>query len=935
MGTNEGPRSSVVDQPILNNPFEMPKEYWVFDEGLPRRELGRRPAGYWRTSRKKIERVAVTAEEFFELREVNKIRKRVHEWKKNGYPGVTRITLELLRKWNDPERNKKLFFCQLEAAETIIWLTEARESETQGIVIPGDVPNDTESIEKEYKALRRYCCKMATGSGKTVVMAMIIAWSVLNKLYNKQDRRFSDSVLVVCPNLTVKNRLQVLLPTDDNAYYKKFDLVPPLLIPSLSKGRIFVTNWHLFQPPEESNGVVKKGLEGDSAFCKRILKDLWSKNNILVLNDEAHHAYRPNRVSSHIIDDEVDSESKSDDQKYDINEAKVWIKGLDRINNAMGINFCLDMSATPYFLQGSGNLEGSPFPWIVSDFGLVDAIESGIVKIPRVPVDTNSGRPIPEYFELWKWIMEKLPWSERKTSKRGSKPEAVLREVDGALSMLASEWKKTFDSWLKDGVPVPPVMIIICDTTNLSELLTEKIVSGRVLPELKNEEDREVTMRIDSKLIGKAESRLDDEKRTDRAKRLREKVSTVGKEGQSGANIRCVVSVGMLTEGWDAQNVKQILGIRAFKSQLLCEQVVGRGLRKVNYDDFTIPEYVDVYGIPFEVIPVAKSQKGERQQSKLGTKVMALPERQHLEIRFPRVDGYVFDIKHKIICDVKNVPELNVSPIRDPTEIIVKDAVGYRIGRPDKLGPGTEVSQTRDEFYKNHRLQTTIFEIASDITERIKRDARQVLFPQVLQISKQFVEDRVTVPNVSVRKEEIALQNYRDQIISRLSEAIRPDITAGESPLLPIIERYRPYGSTSEVSFRSFKECYGTTKSHVSHVVSDSNWEKSVMFQLEKLPEVVTYVKNDHLNFEIPYEFGSQKHRYVPDYIIHLQTKNKSILKVILEVKGFEDEKARAKHNAMQKWIDAVNHHGEFGRWVLIQCKDPDKVEETLLKLVK
>lgn len=932
MAETEGRHASIVDQPILNNPFEPPKEYWVFEDGLPRREQGRRPAGYWRTRRERTKKMAVTAEEFVELDEVNKIRKRVAEWKNNGYPGASRITLDLLKQWSNTERDRKLFFCQLEAVETIIWLTEAPASERQGLIIQDDAPNDPVSIEKGYKALRRYCCKMATGSGKTVVMAMIIAWSVLNKAYNKQDRRFSDSVLVVCPNLTVRERLAVLDPSNENNYYKKFNLVPASLMPSMSKGKIMVTNWHLFHPEDDESkrGVVKRGPETDSAFCKRTLRDLKSKSNILVINDEAHHAYRPAQK----VESEQTKLEVGEEQEDDYEEATVWINGLDRINNAIGINFCLDMSATPYHLQGSGHEEGSPFPWIVSDFGLVDAIECGIVKIPRVPVDTNSGRPIPEYFELWKWIMEKLPWSERKTSRRGPKPEAVYGGAHGALVTLASEWKKTFDAWQKGGSTIPPVMIVVCDNTNLSELLAEKISSGRILPDLKNEDGKEVTLRIDSKLIKDAESRIDETKK-DQAAKLREKVSTVGKEGEPGEQIRCVVSVGMLTEGWDAQNVTQILGLRAFSSQLLCEQVVGRGLRRTNYDDFTVPEYVDVYGIPFEVIPVAKSDPSEKRQTRLGTKVMALPERKNFEIRFPRVEGYIFDVRHKIICDVKSVPKLKISPVRDPTEVVVKDAVGYKLGRPDRLGPGTEVYHNRDEFYKNHRLQTTIFEIASDITDRLKPEARQVLFPQVLKIVQDYVEKGVTVPNSSVKKEEIALQNYRDQIISRLSEAIRPDTEAGEPPLLPVIERYRTYGSSSEVSFRTFKECYGTKKSHVSHVVADSNWEHSVMFQLEKMDEVKAYVKNDHLNFEIPYEFGTEKHNYIPDYLIHLEKKDGSILNVILEVKGYEDEKARAKKNAMQRWIDAVNHHGGFGKWVLIQCKDPNKVEQALQKLTE
>ena len=345
---------SVVDQPILNIPFEEPKEHWVFEEGLPRKEQGRRPAGFWRTRREREHKVAVTAEEFVKLPIVNSIRARVTEWRSKGYPGASRITLELLQQWRASDRTRKLFFCQMEAVETIIWLVEASPAEKQGIVIPEDVPNDPVSIEKAYKGLRRYGCKMATGSGKTIIMAMLIAWSVLNKVYNKQDKRFSDAVLVVCPNLTVKERLSVLKPSTPGNYYDLFELVPPSLMPMLSRGKIFVTNWHLFNPEDDENtrGVVKRGPESDMAFCKRTLRDLWPKKNILVMNDEAHHAYRPAQMENANRDQTrfVRSESEEDEEEYE--EATVWINGLDRISAAMGINFCVDTSATPYHIKG-------------------------------------------------------------------------------------------------------------------------------------------------------------------------------------------------------------------------------------------------------------------------------------------------------------------------------------------------------------------------------------------------------------------------------------------------------------------------------------------------------------------------------------------------------------------------------------------------------
>ncbi|MBC7109283.1 MAG: DEAD/DEAH box helicase family protein, partial [Methanomassiliicoccales archaeon] len=692
----------LVDNPIINSPFEEPARYWAYEAGQPVLKEGRRPAGYYLKARTRGPQPSLLEEEFVPMDLVNTIRQRVKEWREKGYPGVTPITRQLLNHWNNPERERKLFFCQREAAETLIWLVEASPAEKQGIVIPKD------------NGLTRYACKMATGSGKTVVMAMVIAWQVLNKLANPQDRRFSDAVLVVCPNLTIRERLQVLLPWKHGNYYEKFDLLPRGLMERLQQGKFQITNWHLFQPKDDSRSrsVVQRGVESDTAFCRRVLKELGNKQNILVINDEAHHAYRPaplpEEVKAQLSPEEIEERE----------EATVWISGLDKINAVRGINFCADFSATPFYIKGSGYEEGTPFPWIVSDFGLVDAIESGIVKIPRVPVDDNTGALIPKYFRLWEHIQKQLSASERQTARRRAKPESVLREAEGALATLAAEWKKTFEAFQQNGSPVPPVLIVVCDNTNLAKVVHEHIASGKVLSELQNRDDEVVTLRIDTKLLKEAESAVEGETKQQATERLRKTVDTIGKtewEGEGdppGKNIRCVVSVGMLNEGWDAQNVTQILGLRAFTSQLLCEQVVGRGLRRLNYDDFSEPEYVDVYGVPFEVIPVKKKPIGRTEVQKVSTLVRALPERKHLEITFPRVEGYVFDVRQRIRVSWENVPYLVIDPAVEPTEVVAKPAVGYRIGRPDLLSPGPEVIHDRNPFHREKRLQASVYEIA-------------------------------------------------------------------------------------------------------------------------------------------------------------------------------------------------------------------------------
>jgi len=922
--------SLAVDNPIVDSPFEEPTRYWEYREGQPVLAEGRRPAGYYLRPRTRGPQVSMFEEEFVPLEVVNTIRERVKVWRERGYPGVTPITRQLLNHWNNPERERKLFFCQREATETLIWLLEASPAEKQGIAIPKD------------NGLIRYACKMATASGKTVVMGMVIAWQVLNKLANPQDRRFSDAVLLLCPNITIKERLRVLLPSNKSNYYDRFDLVPRSLVEKLHQGKYLITNWHLFQPQDDSRSrsVVQRGLESDRAFCNRVLKELGSKQNILVINDEAHHAYRPAQPLS---PEEIKQLPREERERLEeeFRAATVWVSGLDKINAVRGINLCADFSATPFYIKGSGYDEGAPFPWIVCDFGLVDAIESGIVKIPRVPVDDNTGALIPKYFRLWEHINQQLPASERQTARRRAKPESVLREAEGAVATLASEWKKTFDNWRRDGSPVPPALIAVCDNTDLSKLVHEHIAGGNVLSELENQPGQEITFRIDTKLLKEAESAVEGETKQEAADRLRKTVDTVGKtewEGEGdppGKNIRCVVSVGMLNEGWDAQNVTQILGLRAFTSQLLCEQVVGRGLRRINYDDFSEPEYVDVYGVPFEVIPIKKKPVSRTEVQKVSTLVRALLERKHLEITFPRVEGYVFDVRQRIRVNLEGVPYLRIDPTSEPTEVVAKPAAGYRIGRPDRLGPGPEVLHDRNPFHKEKRLQATVYEIAAELTRRLKdkRDdwgARHLLFPQVLNIVWEYLEERVILTD-DTPLEEIALLKYKQRIIERLTQAVEPDIEAGEPPILPVIERFRPVGSTSEVLFRTVRPTVGTTKSHISHVVLDApKWEHSVAYQLERMPEVVAYARNDHLDFTIPYEWQGVRHEYRPDYLVRWCGQNGREMTVVLEVKGFETEQDRQKETAAKRWIRAVNHHGEFGQWVFSVCKDPRKLKETL-----
>ena len=1036
-----------VEDPILCSPYEEPELHWLYDTrtGIPSKNPGRRPASYWYKSERtgSTQLSLLAEEERDDLPLVNALRADVKRWRESGWRGASETTKRLLRHWWRADRARRLFFCQVEAVETIIYLREmlargrpprrkpelgVKEFELLG---RGVNPRPETWIAKVAqppklvdapagngaKPIPRYACKMATGSGKTVVMAMLVAWAFCNRGTKPGDPRYPRRVLVVCPNLTIKERLRVLRPGDPHNYYEAFDLVPSPLRPELAKGKVLVTNWHRLGPePEEVKvgkaTVTRLGPETPEAFARNRLGDLWDDEPLMVLNDEGHHAYRPAPVDKKI--------KLSTDMKADRDEATVWVDGLDTINAACGIELCVDLSATPFYIQGSGYPEGSPFPWIVSDFSLVDAIESGITKIPRLPAIDNTGRPDPKYFRLWRHVVADLRAGEKLTGGR-PKPEVVYRKAEDALVTLVGEWKEKLEQ-VRDAAPgqdrTPPVLIVVCDNTDVATHV-HRMISGEELveadpadepdddeetprarrkrklkkrygpglrgfPDLWNREGRTVTLRIDSKLLEAAES--DDPAATQKeaAEELRQIVSTVGKPGEPGADIRCVVSVNMLSEGWDANNVTHILGLRAFHSQLLCEQVVGRGLRRMDYapdpeTGLLTPEYVDIFGVPFSLIPFKGRQpeKGPPPEELPKHEVMALPERRAFEIRFPVVEGYVVQLtRNRVTCDVQAVEPLTLDPARTPTAAFIRPQVGYQIGHPGTHGGFGFETVDRQAYYDSTHPQEIAFEIAREIVSRLTETAsaaeavassggtgagrpaaagdggsgaataangsangrgaprsgsRAALFPQVLAIVQAYVRERVDLRGLDPC--EIGLQTYAEQIASRLLDAIRPDDAQGEPPVLPRLNRYRPAGSTAGVRFKTVRPVQPTETSHLNFVACHTaSWEQAAMFRIEQLAQdglVECYARNYRLEFTIPYELYGEPRAYEPDFIVRLRDG----LSVVLEIKGAPDPDADAKHQAARRWIHAVNNWGRLGEWAFLVCRDPQRLGQEIERL--
>lgn len=977
-----------MKSPIINSPHAEPVRHFSADEqGLTDEIIeSRRPSTFFipvprpKTRQAQLQlnlaEGALSVEMQKENELINRIRIQVSSWRNESYPGITKTSRDLLVYWTDEDRTNKLFFCQIEALETLIYVTEVAEKTGESWIT-----NELTKVNADANSgLHRLALKMATGSGKTVVMAMIIAYHSLNKLRYPQDTRFTDAFVIVAPGITIRDRLNVLLPNDPHNYYQERDIISHQDLEQLQSATVRIVNFQQLNPRQNprfqlgatirATGLVNEAAikESPSAMVNRVFKSVLKKPRVLVINDEAHHCYQ----------EKPDEERLTGEDRKEAEEnnkaARVWMSGLKALSDKITVNAIVDLSATPYFLRGSGHQEGTLFPWAISDFSLIDALECGIVKIPRLPVqtDTITKDDVPEFRNLWLHVRDDLPKKGLKTGSYDLDSPVLPTKLEEALHSLYGSYE-TYHRQYEEAKRVnpavmPPVMIVVCNNTTVSELVYRWIagferetVSGSIryekanLPIFSNFSEngpleKPNTLIIDSQQIESGDKINDEFKQIfgaeiddfhrDYKKRfpgredptdeelLREVMNTVGKPGKLGESIKCVVSVSMLTEGWDVNSVTHILGVRAFSTQLLCEQVVGRALRRVDYsvDDttgFFRPEYAEVYGVPFSFLRV----EGNPSPTPPPTihRVHALEERAQLEITFPRVEGYRYELNEANL-DAHFTDESKTVIENEPTQVksegVIGEGVEENLEKIKERREGTVVTMLAERLIKQYYTD-------------VDGDAKYWLFPQLRRIVRTYVTSQVVLKDRMVIG-YLTVGEYLSGSVSKIYHAIVSHhlTTEGNKQVVPILAHYDPVGSSRYVDFLTTRPVQETLKSHVNYMVADTEmWEQGVAKKLELMPEVIAYVKNQNLGFTIPYEHRGVGHSYVPDFCARVRRPDGSILNLVIEVTGKKDDKKAMKvKTARDLWIPAVNNAQQFGEWAMLEVQDIHETE-TLIRI--
>jgi len=992
------------ERPIINSPYDYPAKHWELDDtGQPTHQLikarrtvefitpipkpKRRGAG--QTAELDLgEELGGTDNQRYHSGIISGVRKQVDDWRDSPESTwrVTPETARLLKFWRHHEFSGiRPFFCQVEAVETAIWLTEVAPS--IGNVGKNYLEHLATANENANPGLDRLALKLATGAGKTTVMAMLIAWQTINAVRHPGSKRFTKGFLIIAPGLTIKDRLDVLKPNDPYSYFKTRELVPSDMLRDLEQAKIIITNYHAFKLRErleiskggrqllEGRGEPIQSTETEGQMLQRVMPELMGMKNLMVLNDEAHHCYREKP------EEESDEAALKGDAKKEAAEnleaARLWINGIEAVNRKLGVARVIDLSATPFFLSGSGYAEGTLFPWTMSDFSLMDAIECGIVKLPRVPIADNiATAEMPIYRELWAHIGKDMPKKGRGAGQ-SLDPQSLPTLLKTALEALYGHYEKTFNLWREHNIAEPPCFIIVCNNTSTSKLVYDYVSGYRHehedgsssfldgalklfsnFDEHGNPHPRPNTLLIDSKQLESGEAldksfrdiakdeidqfRREIIERTGNPKEaeslsdqdlLREVMNTVGKHGRLGGSIRCVVSVSMLTEGWDANTVTHVLGVRAFGTQLLCEQVIGRGLRRQSYELneqglFNV-EYADVLGIPFDFTAKPVVSNPQKPRETITVKAMS-PARDSLEIQFPRVKGYRVELPEE---------KLHAKFDENSKLVLTPDLVGPSETRNSGIiGEGIDLNlvhsgEVRKSTVVHHLTKELVYTKWKDPGEEPKIH----LFGQLKRITKQWINECLICKG-NTYPAQLMYKQLADIACERITAAITTTME-GDNNIKAVLDPYNPVGTTLQVNFNTSKtERWESSadRSHINWVILDSGWEGELCRILDHHDKVICYVKNHNLGFEVPYRYGSESRIYRPDFIVHIDDGQPDPLQLIIEVKGYRREDVKDKSATMNSyWVPGVNNLETYGRWAFAEFGDVYEMEDNLNEVIE
>jgi type III restriction enzyme len=904
----------IVDRVVICDAFQEPTaHYKLLTGGRSRRVEGRRPSMRFLASAKDvkggiagvvgkeaqlIDDLSASAAQRNEV--VNQLRDEVHAWREVGYPGTAMVTRRLLEWWfeRDEERRavaKRFFFCQQEAVETVIYLYEVQGRRKM----------------PETGDLLRYALKLATGTGKTVVMALFVTWATLHKR-KVSGSSLSANFLVLVPNLTVRDRVSGqprgdgLDQTGEHNLYDSFEIVPPEYREEFHPN-VLVRNWQgipLENKREDWIGEGEVPLEEGRFIPQAVLRAMQRRarqdpngpirrllggwRDLVVINDEAHHVYGEKRK-----------------RKGDEPEHIKWSKILQRIGKAARVSLVLDLSATPWYGSGSPKPEGTLFEWLVSDFSVYDAFESGLVKVVRLPDPDEHGRV---YLDLWDFV------------KGAKTKEEYLRACKGAIASIYSSWRKDYDEWsatfeaMRTGPS--PVLLCVADSAQRAAWLFEHLTREYELLRNPDDEDRNrwVTIQIDSKVF-------DAHKGQEAV--LREMVNTVGSKGKPGECVRAILSVNMLSEGWDVKSVTHILGLRAFGSPLLTEQIIGRGLRRTNYDVLNQPveerpegseETVDAFGIPFVGFPVEKRKRprtGEWGQKPVW--IEPDPKKEKFLVRVPNVRSWAVGVTESLadLIRVEDLPQIRINPRETPPDVRMKPVVGG----------ASEIVMHLEEFRAEWPTLRSAFRIAEELYQQTNPGSAADLgigptFEELLEVSRRYVDQRVVTIEVGDLRSDprdIGIPHWRGPALDVLENAIRGSGVPG-TEAVPILGSPEWLDSAYLRRFQWTGIIAEGKRCHTNKVPCHTDLEKRFADFLDGARDVIRYFKNERLGFSVTYYESNRPRQYYPDFIVAGRDADGRDVMWLAETKGEIRPNTMLKSEAARSWCEKMSAT-KYGQW--------------------